>query len=401
MNSQLEQLNPYPFEKLATLLEGCSPPIHLNLINLAIGEPQQATPPFIVSALAEALETGLKKYPTTKGGNPLREQIVTWLSQRFQLPLERLDAQQHVLPVNGTREALFAFAQCVINRETVEPLVLMPNPFYQIYEGATLLAGAKPYFINCVAENDFQPDFTAVPEAVWQKCQLLYLCSPHNPTGTVLDIPTLIDLIHKADKYDFVIAADECYSEIYFEHAVPPVSLLQACVAMERWDFKRCVIFHSLSKRSNAPGLRSGFVAGDAEILRDFLRYRTYHGCSMSLAVQAASVAAWKDEAHVQASRTLYQEKFAAVLDILSPVISVSLPTAGFYLWLKTPIADTLFARELFARKHVIVLPGSFLSRVAQGVNPGMNRVRIALVPPLGTCIEAAWRIRALIEDLS
>lgn len=398
MNAQLQQLHPYPFEKLAGLLAGCAPPTHLDFINLAIGEPQQATPAFIVTALAQALDEGLRKYPTTKGGNPLRMQVAHWLTERFQLPVETLDPERHILPVNGTREALFAFAQCVIDSHFPDPLVLMPNPFYQIYEGATLLAGAKPWLINCVAEKDFQPDFATIPEAVWQRCQLLYLCSPHNPTGAVLDIPTLTTLIKKADEHDFVIAADECYSEIYNEESTPPVGLLQACTSMARWDFKRCVVFHSLSKRSNAPGLRSGFVAGDADIIQAFLHYRTYQGCAMSLAVQAASVVAWADESHVQANRALYQQKFSAVLDILRPVLPMTRPSAGFYLWLQTPIADDAFARELYAQQHVAVLPGQFLSRVAQGINPGKNRVRLALVPPLEICIEVAWRIRTLVE---
>lgn len=398
MNLQLQQLQPYPFEKLTHLFKGTQPPSHLRPINLAIGEPQHATPAFIVTTLTQALEQGLRKYPTIKGELTLRTQIAQWATQRFQLPPSGLDPDRQILIVNGTREALFAFAQCVVDHQASKPLVLLPNPFYQIYEGATLLAGAEPWFINCLAETAFQPDFTTIPEEIWQRCQLLYLCSPHNPSGAVLDIPTLTFLIEQADRYDFIIAADECYSEVYTDDVRAPVGLLQACAALGRWDFKRCIVFNSLSKRSNAPGLRSGFVAGDADIIRPFLLYRTYHGCSMSLAVQAASRAAWADETHVQENRVLYRQKFEAVRAILAPVLAVAPPTAGFYLWPQTPGADPEFARELYAQQHVTVLPGSFLSRVAHGINPGQNRVRIALVPSLEDCIEAAQRIRTFIE---
>ncbi|MEN8214854.1 MAG: succinyldiaminopimelate transaminase [Pseudomonadota bacterium] len=396
MNPDLKSLQSYPFEKLAQLKKDCVPPPHLSAINLSLGEPQHATPDLIVNAMSTALAQGqgLKKYPTTRGSNALRRSIAHWLMQRFEF--SSLDPDRHILPVNGTREALFAFAQCVINRETPEPLVLIPNPFYQIYEGAALLAGAKPFYINCLENTDFQPDFAAVPEAVWARCQLLYICSPNNPTGTVLDMPTLQSLIERADEYNFIIAADECYSEIYADETQPPVGLLQACAALGRLDFKRCVVFHSLSKRSNAPGLRSGFVAGDADIMRQFLLYRTYHGCAMSLAVQAASIAAWDDESHVQANRTLYRQKSDAVMDILSPVMSVVRPSAGFYLWPQTPIADDQFARELFLQQNVTVLPGSFLSRTAHGINPGQNRIRMALVAPLDMCVEAAQRMCTL-----
>jgi N-succinyldiaminopimelate aminotransferase len=304
-----------------------------------------------------------------------------------------------VLPVNGTREALFAFAQAVIDRNT-DPAVLMPNPFYQIYEGAAILAGAEPVYLNCHADNNFIPDFDAVDEATWQRCQLIYLCSPGNPTGAVIDQETLTSLIELAHKHDFVIASDECYSEIYQDEDQPPVGLLEAAHAAGYTDLSRCVVFHSLSKRSNAPGLRSGFVAGDAGILKQFLRYRTYHGCSMPPATQAASISAWSDEAHVAHNRDLYREKFKAVLEILSPVMTVSMPEAGFYLWAQTPITDTEFARELFEQQNVTVLPGSYLGRDTAEGNPGANRVRMALVAPLDECIEAAKRIRSLIENL-
>ncbi|MEZ5673164.1 MAG: succinyldiaminopimelate transaminase [Thiotrichaceae bacterium] len=343
--------------------------------------------------------TGLRKYPTTQGNESLREAIAQWLMQRFQLNTAKINHQKQVLPVNGTREALFAFAQCIIDRRKSNPRVVMPNPFYQIYEGAALLAGAEPYYLNCVEQHDFQPDFASVPATIWQDCQLLYICSPNNPSGTLLDLATLQQLIELADKYDFVIAADECYSELYFDETQPPVGLLQACEQMGREDFKRCVVFHSLSKRSNAPGLRSGFVAGDAEILRQFLLYRTYHGCAMSPAVQAASEVAWRDESHVRANRLLYREKFTAVLEILSPVLSVTRPPASFYLWAGTPYSDTEFSKQLYLQQNVAVLPGSYLSREAAGINPGAHRVRIALVATLEECVEAARRMQQVLAS--
>jgi N-succinyldiaminopimelate aminotransferase len=398
MNPDLGLLQPYPFEKLAQLQHGIVPSPKLSAINLAIGEPQHDTPPLVIKAMTTNLGPALAKYPTTLGSEALRQSIAQWLQQRFKLPENSLDPAQHILPVNGTREALFAFAQAVINRQVVEPLVLIPNPFYQIYEGATWLAGAKPWFINCSAATAWQPDFGSVPATVWAGCQLLYLCSPNNPSGTLLDSVAWQNLLAYADKYDFIIAADECYSEIYADEDHPPVGLLQACVAAGRSDFNRCVVFHSLSKRSNVPGLRSGFVAGDAAIIRQFLLYRTYHGCTMSLAVQAASIAAWQDEQHVQANRVLYRQKFEAVMEILSPVMSVTQPPASFYLWPVTPIADDQFAQALFADQNVTVLPGQFLSRLAHGINPGQNRIRIALVAPLADCIAAAQRIRTFIE---
>jgi len=390
MNPELSLLQPYPFEKLAQLKKNCVPRKQLSPINLSLGEPQHATPDFIVNAMNTALTPGLKKYPTTQGGKALRRSIAHWLVHRFDLPVDSLDPDRHILPVNGTREALFSFAQVVINRHTPNPLVLMPNPFYQIYEGAALLAGAKPFYINSLYKD--------IPEAIWADCQLLYICSPNNPTGAVLSMSTLQSLIERADEYNFIIAADECYSEIYADESQPPVGLLQACAALGRLDYRRCVVFHSLSKRSNAPGLRSGFVAGDAEVMRQFLLYRTYHGCAMSLAVQAASIAAWEDESHVQINRGLYRQKYEAVMDILSPVMSVERPAAGFYLWLQTPIADDQFARELFLQQNVTVLPGSFLSRVVDGVNPGQNRIRMALVAPLEQCVDAAQRMRRFIN---
>ncbi|WP_445267860.1 succinyldiaminopimelate transaminase [Thiothrix subterranea] len=342
---------------------------------------------------------GLANYPLTKGSAALRDSIAAWLTQRFQLPAGAVDAEQHVIPVNGTREALFAFAQAVVTR-TGDAAVVMPNPFYQIYEGAALLAGAEPVFLNCTAANGFIPDFAAVPAAVWQRCQLLYICSPGNPTGAVMPLETLQLVLQLAETYDFIVAADECYSELYADETQPPAGLLQAAAQMGNTAWKRCVVFHSLSKRSNAPGMRSGFVAGDAEILKQFLLYRTYHGCAMPPPFQAASAAAWADETHVQTNRALYREKFTAVMAILAPVMDVSQPAAGFYLWPQTPVDDKIFTRELFARAHVNVVPGSYLSREADGMNPGANRIRLALVAPLDECIEAAQRIRRVVETL-
>ncbi len=398
MNPELTKLHPYPFEKLAQLKQGCHPPEDLPHIALSIGEPKHPTPGFITEAVITHLH-GLSSYPTTAGSNELRHAIATWLDQRFQLD-GHINAMTQVLPVNGTREALFAFAQAVIDRSQ-QPLVVMPNPFYQIYEGAAILAGAEPFYLNCHVDNGFIPDFDSVSKDTWQRCQLLYICSPGNPTGAVIDEATLQRLIELAHQYDFVIAADECYSEIYHDEDQPPVGLLQAAYTGGYNDMSRCVVFHSLSKRSNAPGLRSGFVAGDAAILKQFLRYRTYHGCSMPPATQAASISAWNDEAHVAHNRELYREKFEAVLEILAPVMKVSMPEAGFYLWAETPVADTEFARQLFEQQNVTVLPGSYLGRDTAEGNPGANRVRMALVAPLEECIEAANRIRSLIEQLN
>jgi N-succinyldiaminopimelate aminotransferase len=398
MNPDLFRLQPYPFERLSRLTSDILPPRELTPIVLSIGEPKHATPGFITEEIITHLH-GLSQYPTTRGTAPLREAISDWLTARFRLPAGSIDPERHVLPVNGTREALFAIAQCLIDR-TAEPLVVMPNPFYQIYEGAALLGGAQPWFLNTTAATRFLPDFAAVPDAVWSRCQMLYLCSPGNPTGAVQDIPALQALLELADRHDFVIASDECYSELYPDEGSPPPGLLQAAAAMGRDDYRRCLVFHSLSKRSNAPGLRSGFVAGDAQLIGEFLRYRTYHGCAMSPPTQAASIRAWRDETHVVNNRALYREKFSAVIDILRPVLELSNPDGGFYLWPETPIDDCEFARGLLARHNVTVLPGSFLSRTAHGTNPGAKRVRMALVAPLEDCIEAARRIKSYIVSL-
>lgn len=397
MNSDLNQLHPYPFEKIRSLLKGVVP-ANQPAVSLAIGEPKHPTPDFIHQAAIEHLN-GLASYPATKGEANLRQAISAWLTQRFQLPTDSVDPEQQVLPVNGTREALFAFAQAIIERN-YKPAVLMPNPFYQIYEGAAFLAGAEPVYLNCTEEHGFIPDFDAVPAELWQRCQLLYICTPGNPTGAVMSIAQLQKLINLAQQYDFVIASDECYSELYFNEDQPPVGLLQAAAQMGNSAYKHCVVFHSLSKRSNAPGMRSGFIAGDAEILAKFLLYRTYHGCAMPPPFQAASVAAWQDEAHVRANRDQYRAKFEAVLEILSPVMAVKKPDAGFYLWPKTPIDDQAFTKELVARANVHIVPGSYLSRETAAGNPGQNRVRMALVATQAECIEAAQRIRHVIENL-
>ena len=332
MNPELDKLHPYPFEKLADLKSGAIPPADLEHIALSIGEPKHAAPDFVFDVIQDALPT-LSSYPLTRGGSALRQAIAEWLTRRFNLPQGSLDIEQHILPVNGTREALFAFAQAVVDRRH-DPLVLMPNPFYQIYEGAALLAGAEPGYLDCDAENGFVPDFDAVDAKTWQRCQLLYICSPGNPTGAVMDQASLNHLMELAERHDFVIASDECYSEIYFDEDNPPIGLLQAAAAAGNDHFKRCVVFHSLSKRSNLPGLRSGFVAGDADILQAFHRYRTYHGCAMPPHHQLASLAAWSDEQHVEQNRELYRRKFETVLAILQPVLPVEMPEAGFPLWM-------------------------------------------------------------------
>jgi len=348
MNPDLNLLQPYPFEKLAALKAGMTPPASLTPILLSIGEPKHETPAFVVDALAKSLKQ-LAVYPTTKGVPELRSAIAIWAKKRFHL--HALDADTEVLPVNGTREALFAFAQAVIDRDAAKkPLVMMPNPFYQIYEGAAFLAGAEPHFLNCTAHNHFIPDLDRVDESVWQRCQLLFVCSPGNPTGAVCNTAYFKQLIALSDHYGFVIASDECYSELYFDEARPPAGLLQACAEMKRHDYKNCVVFHSLSKRSNLPGMRSGFVAGDAQILDKFLLYRTYHGCAMPVQHQLASIAAWQDEAHVKQNRAWYRAKYRAVANILQPVMNVQVPPASFYLWPETPVTAKIRNECDFAR---------------------------------------------------
>lgn len=395
MNPHLQLLHPYPFEKLASLKRGITPPADKAHIALSIGEPKHATPHFIQEALLQHLH-GLTQYPTTKGLPVLREAIAEWLSRRFAIPGQYIDAETQVLPVNGTREALFSFVQAVIDPRD-KPIVIMPNPFYQIYEGAALLAGAEPYYLNTVEVNNYLPDFDSVPEEIWRRCQLIFICSPGNPTGSVMSLAEHEKLLKLAEQYDFVIASDECYTELYDDEANPPQGLLQSAYQVGNASFKRCVIFQSLSKRSNAPGLRSGFVAGDAAIVQQYLKYRTYHGCPMPVPTQYASIAAWQDEEHVRQNRQLYREKFTAFINILQGVCEISRPPASFYIWLKTPVSDTDFAQKLFAQQNLTLLPGSFLSRDSEGINPGLNHVRIALVAPLEECIEAAERIKAFI----
>ena len=396
MNNAMQLLQPYPFEKLRALLGGVTPNPEKRPVALSIGEPKHRSPDFVAKTLADNLDQ-MAVYPTTLGIPALREAIAGWCTRRFDLPEGWMDPARNVLPVNGTREALFAFTQTVVNRSD-DGLVISPNPFYQIYEGAAFLAGAQPYYLPCLSENGFNPNFDAVTPDIWKRCQILFLCSPGNPTGALIPVDTLKKLIALADEHDFVIAADECYSELYFDEQTPPPGLLSACVELGRKDFKRCVVFHSLSKRSNLPGLRSGFVAGDADILKAFLLYRTYHGCAMPVQTQLASIAAWNDEAHVRANRDLYREKFDAVLDILAPVLDVQRPDGGFYLWPNVGTDDAAFCRDLFVDQHVTVVPGSYLSREVDGVNPGAGRVRLALVAPLAECIEAAERIRDFVR---
>jgi N-succinyldiaminopimelate aminotransferase len=399
VNPELRRLQPYPFERLRELFAGTEPPATLAPIRLSIGEPQHATPGFIKQALIEGLE-GLANYPTTQGSEALREAIAAWLARRYRLP--GIDPARQVLPVCGSREALFAFAQCVIDSRSVaqRPLVVCPNPFYQIYEGAALLAGADPVFLNQSPHDGFALHWESQPTEIWQRVQLVYVCSPGNPTGKTLSLADWRQLFALSDRFGFTIASDECYSEIYPDEAAPPLGGLEAAHRLGREDFRRLVVFSSLSKRSNVPGMRSGFVAGDASVMSRFLLYRTYHGAAMNPAVQRASIAAWKDEAHVQENRRLYREKFARVGPLLAPWLDTAAPEGGFYFWARTPIADTEFARELHATYNVTVLPGSFLAREAGGANPGAHFVRIALVAGLEECLEAAGRIGDFCQRL-
>ncbi|MEW5789088.1 MAG: succinyldiaminopimelate transaminase [Pseudomonadota bacterium] len=394
MNPRLALLQPYPFQKLRELFAGVTADAGHPAINLSIGEPKHATPAFIRDALAANL-AGLAHYPVTQGSEDLRGAIADWCQARYGV---ELDAASQVLPVNGSREALFAFAQAVVNPGKHVKRVVSPNPFYQIYEGAALLAGAQPYFLNTLPEHGFSPDYGSVPEDLWADVHLLYVCSPGNPTGKVMDLAEWREVFALADRHGFVVASDECYSEIYFEEGQPPLGALTAARQLGR-DFSRLVVFNSLSKRSNVPGLRSGFVAGDPDLIKQFLLYRTYHGSAMNPAVQAASAAAWRDEAHVAENRRQYREKFAAVMPLLTGVLEFQAPDAAFYLWARVPGGDdAAFARGLFQQKHVTVLPGSFLAREARGVNPGKGFIRIALVDGLEPCVEAAGRIADFVR---
>jgi N-succinyldiaminopimelate aminotransferase len=392
VNDRLALLTAYPFERLARLKAGQHPPAGLPHIAMSIGEPKHAPPAFVIEALQANLGK-LDSYPATLGLPETRAACAAWLERRFGV---RVSPDTMLLPVNGTREALFSFVQAVVSAPGV---VAMPNPFYQIYEGATLLAGAEPHFINTTAGNRFQPDLDAVPAEIWRRCQLLFLCSPGNPTGAVLSLDFLRHALELAERHDFVIAADECYAELYRDAGAPPPSLLQAAAASGRDAFQRCVVFHSLSKRSSVPGLRSGFVAGDPALIKPYLLYRTYHGCAMPVPTQLASIAAWNDDAHAAANRALYREKFARVLPILAPVLDVVEPDGAFYLWPDVHRDDEAFTRELYASQNLTILPGSYLARDTAAGNPGRRRVRISLVAPLDECVGAAQRIRQFLES--
>jgi len=400
MNPLLGSLQPYPFERLRALTRQITPNAAFKPISLGIGEPKHPTPSVVTDALIANL-TGLASYPATSGEPALRTAIAQWITRRYGVAV---DETRQVLPVNGSREALFALAQTVIDPTREGATVVCPNPFYQIYEGAALLAGARVAFVNSDPTRQFAADWASVPESTWARTQLLYVCSPGNPTGAVMPLAEWKTLFELSDQHGFVIASDECYSEIYFRD-VPPLGSLEAAVQLGRSDFRRLVAFTSLSKRSNVPGMRSGFVAGDADILKAFLLYRTYHGSAMSPTVQAASIAAWNDEAHVIANREQYRQKFAQVTPLLATVMDVSLPDAGFYLWADVSnIArggdDVAFALALIAQYNVAVLPGSLLAREVDGVNPGAGRIRLALVSEASDCLEAAERIVAYANSL-
>jgi N-succinyldiaminopimelate aminotransferase len=400
VNPLLDKLQPYPFEKLRQLFSETTPSPAHPAISLGIGEPKHPTPPFIQKALADNL-AGLASYPSTAGSDALRAAIAGWLERRYALP--KFNPASQVLPVNGSREALFALAQTIVS-PVPGALVMCPNPFYQIYEGSAYLAGAEPYFVNSNPARNFAPDYQSVPADVWSRVQLLYVCSPGNPTGAVLTLGDWKELFDLSDRYGFVIASDECYSEIYFKDEAP-LGGLEAAHKLGRNGYPRLIAFSSLSKRSNVPGMRSGFVAGDADILKKFLLYRTYHGGAMSPSIQAASIAAWNDEQHVAENRAKYVAKFRQITPVLQEVLDVDLPDASFYLWAKVDkhvaISDTEYARRLYAEYNVTVLPGSYLAREAHGINPGRNRVRMALVAEVDECLEAARRIVEFTKKLS
>jgi len=398
MNPELSLLQPYPFERLRSLFQGVVPSTSHRPIQLHIGEPKHPTPQILRSAVTEGIN-GLAYYPATAGSDDLRSAIRDWLVNRH--GIEDIDPTSEILPVNGSREALFAIAQVIVHRsESTRPIVICPNPFYQIYEGAAILAGAVPHFVNMTAANGFAGDYKAISEKTWQSTQLLYVCSPANPTGRVTTVAEWEELFDLADRYGFVIASDECYSELYFPGDEPPIGALAVAKKLGRAGYERLIMFSSLSKRSNVPGMRSGFVAGDRKIIKDFLLYRTYHGSAMSPLFQSASAVAWRDELHVSQNREQYSEKFQSVVPLLKDALPVSMPEASFYLWIKTPISDTEFARELYRRYNLTVLPGSFLGRLQGDENPGAGFIRIALVAPLSECIEAAGRLTEYAKSL-
>ncbi|MEE9319405.1 MAG: succinyldiaminopimelate transaminase [Granulosicoccus sp.] len=396
MNPDLAQLQPYPFEKLRQLLEGITP-ANVSPVALSVGEPKHPAPQVVIDTLTEHLR-GIEQYPSTRGIDALRETIATWLAFRFCLKNPALLAEQHILPLNGTREGLFAIGQCLLDRSHEQRDVLMPNPFYQIYEGAALLAGCTPAFYSI--DNNADANLDSISDDAWNRCQLIYICTPGNPTGAVLSESALQALIERAHRHDFIIISDECYSEIYRESVGPPTGLLQAAASMGNGNFERCLVFHSLSKRSNLPGMRSGFIAGDAALIKRFLLYRTYHGCSMSTPIQLASIAAWSDEQHVQDNRAAYDAKYSAVVERLQAVLDITIPPAGFYLWPKLNVDDQLFTQALFRDGHVRVVPGSFLARSVttnasnsrSDGNPGSHHVRLALVAPIDDCLMAIDR---------
>ena len=399
-NPKLELLQSYPFEKLRAALASSDYQGDLAHIALSIGEPKHPPPQFVIDALCDGNATAqhLATYPATRGSDGLRHAVSDWLRNRFGVTAS---AEQHILPVNGTREALFAFAQAVLSGRP-QSLVGMPNPFYQIYEGAALLAGAQPYYMANTAHSDYAADYDAVSDETWDAMELLYICSPGNPTGHLISDVQMQRLIERAHSHNFIIAADECYSEIYFSEQNRPSSLLAASEAMGNKEFARCVVFHSLSKRSNLPGLRSGFVAGDASIIEKFLLYRTYHGCAMGTHQQYASTLAWQDEAHVRENRALYQEKFKAVTNVLQEHYDLRQPDGGFYHWLPTPTNDLSFCQSLYAQQHITVMPGSFLGRdQAMLGNPGANHVRVAWVAPMAACVDAAHRLAEFTDRVS
>jgi len=398
MNPLLDRLYPYPFERLAGLTAGATPPADRRPIALSIGEPRHAPPAFIGDALVRTLDR-LAVYPKAAGLPELRSACAGWLERRYALGAGAVDPATMVIPVNGTREGLFSFVQAVLD-PAAGGLVLMPNPFYQIYEGAALLAGAEPYYLDTTAATGFLPDLDAVPADVWPRCRILFICSPGNPTGAVMDEAYLLRVLALAERHGFVVAADECYADIYLDESAPPPGLLGACLRAGNARFEGCAVFHSLSKRSSVPGLRSGFVAGDAAIMDGFRLYRTYHGCAVPEMVQLASVPAWSDDLHAAANRRLYQQKFDAVVPILAEVMPVARPTTAFYLWLETPIDDEAFTRGLYAAENVLVLPGRYLSRDHAGGNPGAGRVRVSLVAELAECVEAARRIARFVRSL-
>lgn len=410
MNHNLADLHPYPFAKMATLLANSTPAIHYTEIKLGIGEPKHTPPTFVLDELKENLDK-ICRYPTTNGTFELRQTIAHWLERRFFL--QHVDPNTQVLPVMGTREAIFSFVQAVVNHPSKtqavaqdssgsddnQPIVVMPNPFYQIYEGAAILAQATPYFVPCTLDNEFKGNYRTVPKQIWEQTQLLFVCSPNNPTGSVMTLDDWEQLIRLSDQYDFIIASDECYSELYFDSA--PIGLLQACASLGRSDFKNCVVFHSLSKRSNSPGLRSGFVAGDATILQPYLQYRTYQGCAMPLPHQLASIAAWRDEKHVAHNRALYKEKFSLWMTELGELLELRMPEAGFYFWIKVPELfggdDEVFVKALYEQAHIQALAGRYLSREVEGKNPGEGYVRIALVASVEESREAIERIKKML----